>query len=72
MPYGGYAKAAQLMTFQMPARQPKVNLEPTVVYLHDNRPDFNRTPIGWIGSGDTSHIHVELDSVPFDGETDEL
>ncbi|XP_061084459.1 myozenin-1a [Conger conger] len=70
MPYGGYEKASQLMTFQLPEVD-VVEHEPTVVYLHDNRPSFNRTPIGWIGSGDTSHIHVQMD-VPFDGETDEL
>ncbi|MFT7805958.1 myozenin-1 isoform X2 [Arapaima gigas] len=75
MPYGGFEKASQLMTFQMPevdvtSEEP----QPAVVYQHDvaSRPSFNRTPIGWVGSGDTSHIHMEVDTIPFDGETDDL
>ncbi|XP_064173762.1 myozenin-1a [Anguilla rostrata] len=74
MPYGGFEKASQLMTFQLPEMAKKVVLEPTIVYPHDinSRPSFNRTPIGWIGSGETSHIHVEMENVPFDAETEEL
>ncbi|XP_039624227.1 myozenin-1a [Polypterus senegalus] len=75
MPFGGYEKASKLMTFQLPEfdaapEEP----EPPVVYQHDiaSRPSFNRTPIGWVGSGDTGHITVQLETVPFDGETDEL
>lgn len=75
IPFGGFEKAAQLMTFQLPdieaaAEEP----EPAVVYRHDihSRPSFNRTPIGWVGSGDTSNIHLQIDTMPFDGETDEL
>lgn len=37
-----------------------------------SRPSFNRTPIGWICSEDNSHIHMDLDTMPFDGETDDL
>ncbi|XP_061546419.1 myozenin-1-like [Phycodurus eques] len=75
MPYGGFEKALQFMKFQMPnTEKTKVVAEPTVVYEHDInvRPSFNRTPIGWVGSGEPSSIHVELDSVPYDGETEEL
>ncbi|KAK2852450.1 hypothetical protein Q7C36_007651 [Tachysurus vachellii] len=75
MPYGGFEKASQLMTFQLPDVQATAEeLEPAIVYHHDihSRPSFNRTPIGWVGSGDTSNIHLQVDTMPFDGETDEL
>ncbi|XP_048863979.1 myozenin-1-like [Brienomyrus brachyistius] len=75
MPYGGFEKASQLMTFQLPEIEAAVeDLEPPVVYHHDigSRPSFNRTPIGWVGSGETGHIQMELDTIPFDGETDDL
>ncbi|XP_043111184.1 myozenin-1a [Puntigrus tetrazona] len=75
MPFGGFEKASQLMTFQLPdievaAEEP----EPAVVYHHDigSRPSFNRTPIGWGGSAEPGSIHMELDTIPFDGETDDL
>lgn len=75
LPFGGFEKAAQLMTFQLPdidvaTEEP----EPAVVYQHDigSRPSFNRTPIGWVGSGEPSNIHLEMDTIPFDGETDDL
>ncbi|MCJ8730377.1 hypothetical protein PDJAM_G00183720 [Pangasius djambal] len=75
MPFGGFEKAAQLMTFQLPDIEAAAEVrEPAVVYHHDvhSRPSFNRTPIGWVGSGDTSNIHLQIDTLPFDGETDEL
>ncbi|KAB5581525.1 hypothetical protein PHYPO_G00176720 [Pangasianodon hypophthalmus] len=75
VPFGGFEKAAQLMTFQLPDIEAAVEVrEPAVVYHHDvhSRPSFNRTPIGWVGSGDTSNIHLQIDTMPFDGETDEL
>lgn len=75
MPYGGFEKATQLMTFQLPEIEVAVeDLEPPVVYHHDigSRPSFNRTPIGWVGSAETGHIQMELDTIPFDGETDDL
>ncbi|XP_018621614.2 myozenin-1a isoform X2 [Scleropages formosus] len=75
MPYGGFEKATQLMTFQLPEVDvAPVEPQPAVVYQQDigSRPSFNRTPIGWVGSGETSHIHVEVDTIPFDGETDDL
>nr|XP_057915086.1 myozenin-1a [Doryrhamphus excisus] len=75
LPYGGYEKANQLMKFQLPDTvKIKVVVEPPVVYQQDInvRPSFNRTPIGWVGSSEPSSIHVEVDGVPYDGETDEL
>ncbi|XP_051774067.1 myozenin-1a [Ctenopharyngodon idella] len=75
MPYGGFEKASQLMTFQLPDIEVAVDEpEPAVVYQHDigSRPSFNRTPIGWVGSGEPGSIHMELDTIPFDGETDDL
>ncbi|XP_062851616.1 myozenin-1a [Trichomycterus rosablanca] len=74
MPFGGFEKASQLMTFQLPDIEVVDNPEPAVVYQHDinSRPSFNRTPIGWVGSGETSNIHMEMETVPFDGETDDL
>ncbi|KAG7462608.1 hypothetical protein MATL_G00186590 [Megalops atlanticus] len=75
MPYGGFEKASQLLTFQLPEIEAAPEEpEPAIVYQHDigSRPSFNRTPIGWVGSGDTSHIHIELETMPFDGETDDL
>ncbi|KAL0177861.1 hypothetical protein M9458_026755 [Cirrhinus mrigala] len=75
LPYGGFEKASQLMTFQLPdievaAEEP----ETAVVYHHDigSRPSFNRTPIGWGGSAEPGSIHMELDTIPFEVETDDL
>lgn len=74
MPFGGIEKANQLLKFQLPAETTKEEPEPVVVYNQDVscRPSFNRTPIGWVGSSEPSSIHLEMDTVPFDGETDEL
>ncbi|XP_030628671.1 myozenin-1a [Chanos chanos] len=75
MPFGGFEKAAQLMTFQLPDIEVATEEpEPAVVYQHDisSRPSFNRTPIGWVCSGEGGNIHIELDTIPFDGETDDL
>nr|XP_046209723.1 myozenin-1-like isoform X2 [Oncorhynchus gorbuscha] len=75
-PFGGFDKASQLMTFQLPDTHEVAHEEPepAVVYQHDigARPSFNRTPIGWVGSSEPSSIHMELDALPFDGETDDL
>ncbi|XP_029608841.1 myozenin-1 isoform X2 [Salmo trutta] len=75
-PFGGFDKASQLMTFQLPDTHEVAHDEPelAVVYQHEigSRPSFNRTPIGWVGSGEPSSIHIELDTMPFDGETDDL
>ncbi|XP_051504913.1 myozenin-1-like [Myxocyprinus asiaticus] len=74
IPYGGFEKAAQLMTFQLPDIEVTEEPEPAVVYQHDisSRPSFNRTPIGWGGSIEPGSIHMELDTIPFDGETGDL
>lgn len=74
MPFGGFEKANQFMKFQVPKPAPKLDPEPAMVYQHDAacRPSFNRTPIGWVGCSEPSSIHMDMDAVPFDGETDEL
>lgn len=75
LPYGGYDKASKLLTFELPEVIPAADeAEPLPSLQADirSRPSFNRTPIGWVCSEDNSHIHMELDSVPFDGETDDL
>ncbi|RXM35788.1 Synaptopodin 2-like protein [Acipenser ruthenus] len=75
MPYGGYEKASKLMTFQLPEfdTAPEEPEHP-VIYQHDinSRPCFNRTPIGWVGSGEPCQLSVDLENVPFEGETDDL
>ncbi|XP_028332271.1 myozenin-1-like isoform X2 [Gouania willdenowi] len=75
LPFGGYDKASKMLTFELPelgvsAEEP----EPLPSLQADirSRPSFNRTPIGWICSEDNSHIHMDLDTIPFDGETDDL
>ncbi|XP_008112454.2 myozenin-1 isoform X1 [Anolis carolinensis] len=74
MPYGGYDKAAKLMTFQMPEFDvgPAVP-EPVVVINQEvtNRPSFNRTPVPWLGSGEPAEYTIEV-NVPVAGETEEL
>ncbi|XP_046884927.1 myozenin-1a [Hypomesus transpacificus] len=75
IPFGGFEKASQLMTFQLPDIDvAKEEPEPAVVYQHDigSRPSFNRTPIGWVVNNDASSMHMEMDTIPFDGETDDL
>ncbi|XP_068162271.1 myozenin-1b isoform X2 [Antennarius striatus] len=75
LPYGGYDKASKLLTFELP----EINVateepEPLPSLQADirSRPSFNRTPIGWVCSEDNSHIHMDPDNMPFDGETDDL
>lgn len=75
IPFGGFEKASKLMTFQLPETEVvEEEPEPAVVYQQDisTRPSFNRTPIGWVTSGESGSIHMELDTIPFDGETDDL
>lgn len=74
MPFGGYEKASKLMTFQLPEFDAGPEPEPVAAFNPNvnNRPSFNRTPIGWLGSGDTTNYNVELNVVPVDAETDEL
>ncbi|KAM4624453.1 myozenin-1b [Polymixia lowei] len=75
LPYGGYDKASKLLTFELP----EISMEPeepeplpTLQADIRSRPSFNRTPIGWVCSEDNSHIHMDLENMPFDGETDDL
>ncbi|XP_073346422.1 myozenin-1b [Pagrus major] len=75
LPYGGFDKVSKTLTFELP----EINMtpeepEPLPSMQADirSRPSFNRTPIGWICSEDNSNIHMDLDNIPFDGETDDL
>uniref|UniRef100_A0A663LQE3 Myozenin 1 n=1 Tax=Athene cunicularia TaxID=194338 RepID=A0A663LQE3_ATHCN len=74
MPYGGYEKAAKRMTFKVPQFDICPLLpESLMIYNQNfsNRPSFNRTPIPWMPSGDSSEYHIEV-NVPRSGETEEL
>ncbi|NWW44371.1 MYOZ1 protein, partial [Pedionomus torquatus] len=74
MPYGGFEKAAKRMTFKVPQFDICPLLpESLVIYNQNfsNRPSFNRTPIPWMPSGDSSEYHTEI-NVPRNGETEEL
>ncbi|XP_009574670.1 PREDICTED: myozenin-1 isoform X2 [Fulmarus glacialis] len=74
MPYGGYEKAAKRMTFKVPQFDICPLLpESLMIYNQNfsNRPSFNRTPIPWMPSGDSSEYHTEV-NVPRSGETEEL
>ncbi|XP_035521100.1 myozenin-1b isoform X2 [Morone saxatilis] len=75
LPFGGYDKATKMLTFELPEiniadeeQEPLPSLQADIC----SRPSFNRTPIGWVCSEDNSHIHMDLDTMPFDGETDDL
>lgn len=75
LPYGGYDKPPKMLTFELPeltiaSEEP----EPLPSLQADirSRPSFNRTPIGWVCSEENSNIHMDLDNIPFDGETDDL
>jgi len=75
LPFGGFEKGSKMLTFELP----EINVapdepEPLPSLQADirSRPSFNRTPIGWVCSEDNSHIHMDLDNIPFDGETDDL
>ncbi|KAM7381398.1 hypothetical protein PAMA_012296 [Pampus argenteus] len=73
LPFGGFEKGSK--TFEIPEisvatdePEPLSSLQADV----RSRPSFNRTPIGWVCSEDNSNFHIELDTIPFDGETDDL
>lgn len=75
LPFGGFDKVPKTLTFELPdlsidpeEPEPLPSLQADI----RSRPSFNRTPIGWVCSEDNSHIHMELDTIPFDGETDDL
>ncbi|KGL84348.1 Myozenin-1 [Tinamus guttatus] len=74
MPYGGYEKAAKRMTFKVPQFEIGPLLPESIMLYNQNfsnRPSFNRTPIPWMASGDSSDYHIEV-NVPRSGETEEL
>jgi len=75
LPFGGFEKGSKLLAFELPdisiapeEPEPLPSLQADI----RARPSFNRTPIGWVCSEDTSNIHMDLDVIPFDGETDDL
>ncbi|XP_043109844.1 myozenin-1b isoform X1 [Puntigrus tetrazona] len=75
LPFGGFDKASRLVTFEPPEIKVSDEEPQPVSMLQYNicsRPSFNRTPIGWTCNEDHSHIHTELENIPFDGETDDL
>jgi len=73
LPFGGFGKASELSTFVipelgMPAEEPEPQL-PSLQPDLRSRPSFNRTPIGWVFSGDeNATFTMELDN----GETEDL
>ncbi|XP_067876399.1 myozenin-1-like [Heterodontus francisci] len=74
MPFGGFEKAAKLMTFQLPefdTAPPEP--EPLVVFHQDIscRPNFNRTPLGWTPMSTDSLVNLGID-LDFNAETDDL
>ncbi|NWU98487.1 MYOZ1 protein, partial [Upupa epops] len=72
MPYGGYEKAAKRMTFKVPQFDICPLLPESLMIYNQNfskRPSFNRTPIPWMPSGDSSEYRTE---VVLSGETEEL
>ncbi|XP_067828492.1 myozenin-1-like [Heptranchias perlo] len=74
MPYGGFEKAAKLMTFQLPefdTAPPEP--EPVVVFHQDIscRPNFNRTPLGWTPMSTDSLVNLGVD-LEYNAETDDL
>nr|XP_020460857.1 myozenin-1-like [Monopterus albus] len=75
LPYGGFEGASKLLTFGLPELSAATEEPETLASLETDirsRPSFNRTPIGWVCSEDSSHIPLYLDNIPFDGETDDL
>nr|XP_061807982.1 myozenin-1-like [Nerophis lumbriciformis] len=75
LPFGGVERGSKLMVFELPDLGADTDeLEPLPSLQADirSRPSFNRTPIGWVCSEDNTHIHMDLDAIPFDGESDDL
>ncbi|XP_059181051.1 myozenin-1b [Centropristis striata] len=75
LPFGGFDKVPKMLTFELPEfNDASEDVEPLPSLQADirSRPSFNRTPIGWVCSEDNSNLHMELDNMPFDGETDDL
>uniref|UniRef100_A0A8C6WZN9 Myozenin 1b n=1 Tax=Neogobius melanostomus TaxID=47308 RepID=A0A8C6WZN9_9GOBI len=75
LPFGNPEKPCKTLTFEIPeltAAPEEPEPVPSLQADIRSRPSFNRTPIGWVCSEDNSHIHLETDTVPFDGETEDL
>ncbi|KAL7856748.1 hypothetical protein SRHO_G00156470 [Serrasalmus rhombeus] len=74
LPFGGLDKASCMLTFDIPEVKAPEEPEPVPVFQYNinSRPSFNRMPIGWVCNEEPSNIHMDLDAIPFDGETDEL
>jgi len=74
LPFGGFEQGCKLLTFAPPVLKGVEEPEPMPGLQSDvrSRPSFNRTPIGWVCNDEHSHIHMEMDAIPFDGETDDL
>ncbi|XP_040032567.1 myozenin-1b isoform X2 [Gasterosteus aculeatus] len=75
LPFGGVEKVPRALTFeleelQVASEDPDATAGPQADIR--SRPSFNRTPIGWVCSEDNPNIHMDLDNIPFDGETDDL
>ncbi|KAM8836684.1 myozenin-1b isoform 2-T2 [Spinachia spinachia] len=75
LPFGGVEKVPRTLTFEL--EEPHVASEdpdamPSLQTDIRSRPSFNRTPIGWVCSEDNPNIHMDLDNMPFDGETEDL
>ncbi|XP_060710045.1 myozenin-1-like [Hemiscyllium ocellatum] len=74
MPYGGFEKAAKLMTFQLPEFDTAPPAPEPVIIFHQDiscRPNFNRTPLGWTPMSTDSLVNLGID-LEFNAETDDL
>ncbi|KAM6898505.1 myozenin-1b isoform 1-T1 [Lycodopsis pacificus] len=71
LPFGGSDKVPKMLSFELQEHN-CTSEEPEPEPGIRSRPSFNRTPIGWICSDDNPNIHMDLDSIAFDGETDDL
>ncbi|XP_034564266.1 myozenin-1b isoform X2 [Notolabrus celidotus] len=77
LPFGGLDKVSKSLTFELLMNNSADEVAEPLPSLQDDirsRPSFNRTPIGWICGEDSSNIHMDMDmdTIPFDGETDDL
>ncbi|XP_034425842.1 myozenin-1b isoform X1 [Hippoglossus hippoglossus] len=75
LPFGGNDKACKILAFEHPEISVATDEPESLASLQADirsRPSFNRTPIGWVCSEDNSNIHMDVDNIAFDGETDDL
>jgi len=74
LPFGGVEKAPKTLMFELPEAMVTPEEADPLSSLHPDirsRPSFNRTPIGWVCE-DGPHPPLELETMPFDGETEDL